>query len=142
MKQFIAQALIVHKSTDPTVNDNRNRGFDVESEWYNGVKFWKLISFTGSDANWSLVGSGGGLEVTDSAKITALKLVSNWVNPNDAEDKLYFKMTLNLPTGQSEHDYYIGIDTSTNTAFRYTYEKIDGTLAWVRMPLQISISGL
>lgn len=142
MKQFIAQALIVHRSSDPTTSDNASRGFDVESEWYNGVKFWKLISFTGSDANWSLVGSGGGLEVTDSAKRTALKLVSNWVNPNDAEDKLYFKMTLNLPTGQSEHDYYIGIDTSTNTAFKYIYEKIDGDLTWVRMPLQISISGL
>ena len=59
MKQFIAQALIVHRSTDPTVNDNLGRGFDVESEWYNGVKFWKLISFSGSYANWSLVGSGG-----------------------------------------------------------------------------------
>lgn len=57
MKQFIAQALIVHRSNDPTVNDNLSRGFDVESEWYNGVKFWKLLSFSGSYANWSLVGS-------------------------------------------------------------------------------------
>lgn len=89
-----------------------------------------------------LLGVGGGVEVTDAAKRTALKLATNWVNPNDAGDLLYYKMTLNMPNGQSEHDYYIGIDTATNTAFRYTYEKIDGTLAWIRMPLQISISGL
>jgi len=88
------------------------------------------------------LGTSGGVEVTDAAKRTALKLATNWVNPNDAGDLLYYKMTLNMPNGQSEHDYYIGIDTSTNTAFRYAYEKIDTNLNWIRMPLQISISGL
>ena len=143
MKQFIAQSLIVHRTTDPTTSDNLSRGFDVESEWYNGVKFWKLTSFSGADAIWELIGgASGGAEVTDLAKIAALKLVTNWVNPNDSDDLLYYLMTNNLPTGQNEHDYYIGIDTSTNTAFRYAYEKIDTNLNWIRMPLQISISGL
>jgi hypothetical protein len=81
-------------------------------------------------------------EVTDTSKRNALKLATNWVNPNDAGDKMFYKMTLNLPTGQLEHDYYIGIDVSTNTAYRYIYEKIDSVLSWIRIPLQISISGL
>lgn len=89
-----------------------------------------------------IVVSGVGSEVTDSGKRTALKLGTNWVNPNDAGDLMYYLMTLNLPTGQSEHDYYIGVDTSTNTAYRYLYQKIDSVLKWTRTPLQIGISGL
>jgi hypothetical protein len=87
-------------------------------------------------------GSGGGVEVTDSGKRTALKLNTNWVNPNDAFDPMYYLMTLNLPTGQAEHDYYIGLEVATNTMYKYLYEKIDGALNWIRIPLQIGVSGL
>lgn len=143
MKYEQSHSLIVHRATAPTVNDNASRCFDVESLWYHGLIVYKLTSFSGSDAIWELIGgASGGAEVTDLAKIAALKLVTNWVNPNDSDDLLYYLMTNNLPTGQNEHDYYIGIDTSTNTAFRYAYEKIDTNLNWIRMPLQISISGL
>ncbi len=89
-----------------------------------------------------IVVSGVGSEVTDSGKRTALKLGTNWVNPNDAYDPMYYLMTLNLPTGQVEHDYYIGLDSVTNTMYRFVYQKIDGSLSWTRTPLQIGVSGL
>ena len=100
MKQFIAQALIVHRSTDPTVNDNLGRGFDVESEWYNGVKFWKLISFSGSYANWSLVGSGGGStsdDITNESGVTGATVT-------DALDELLANDTTTLNDAKSYAD--------------------------------------
>jgi len=100
MKQFIAQALIVHRSTDPTVNDNLGRGFDVESEWYNGVKFWKLISFSGSYANWSLVGSGGGStsdDITNESGVTGATVT-------DALDELLANDTTTLNDVKSYAD--------------------------------------
>lgn len=103
------------------------------------------VTVEASTEDIAALGDGGvaiGGEVTDSIKRTSLKLNSNWVNPNDSGDSLYFKMTTNKPTGQLEHDYYIGLDSSTNTAYKYTYEKIDSVLEWIRIPLQISISGI
>lgn len=90
----------------------------------------------------NLPSGGGGSEVTNTDNQEAIKLGTNWVNPNDSEDKLYYLMTSNLPTGQNENDYLNYVDMATRTAWKATYEKIDGTLAWVRMPRQISISGL
>lgn len=78
------------------------------------------------------ISGGGGIEITDGAKRTALKLNENWVNPLSPTDAYYPIMTLNLPTGQAEHDYYIGYDSSTNSFYRYLYEKVDGALKWTR----------
>lgn len=89
-----------------------------------------------------VIEAGTGLEVTNSTHRTALKTTSNFVNPNDASDTLYAIMTANAPTGYIELSYYIGIDTTTNTLFKYQYLNIDSTLKWVRTPMQIGISGL
>ena len=49
-------------------------------------------------------------------------------------------MTLNIVTGQNEHDYYIGFDSeNTTTLYRYAYEKIDSVLTWIRTPIAFSI---
>ncbi len=80
MKQIQAQSLIVHRSTNPTTSDNASRGFDVESEWYNGILFFKLTSFSGSDAIWEQIGGGNLTETVilgqdvGAGKILALRL--------------------------------------------------------------------
>lgn len=137
-KHFQAQSLIVHKSTDPTINDNRSRGFDVESEWYNGVKFWKLLSFSGSDANWSLVASGGGTRITDSGIIATITDNSNYNdsygNPSPAIGGIF---NTTLPIGIAENDYYIE-EISTGAGLpKHKIEckkNADGDLILIKIP--------
>jgi hypothetical protein len=109
MKHIHAQSLIVHRSTDPTVNDNASRGFAVESEWYNGTTFWKLTSFSGSDAIWEQVGGGsGGTRITDSSTITTITTNSNYNDSyGNASPAIGGIFNTTIPSGINEGDYYI-----------------------------------
>ena len=80
-----------------------------------------------------------GVEVTDVSKRNALKLYTNWVNPDSADDVYYPIMTNNIVTGQNEFDYYIGYNSVTNSIYKFTYLKIDGTLKWVRVMIALNV---
>lgn len=85
--------------------------------------------------------TSGGAEVTNTTKRNALKTGTNWVNPAFSGDSYYPIMTLNIVTGQNEFDYYIGFDSvNTTTLYRYSYEKIDSVLTWIRTPISLSIA--
>lgn len=82
-------------------------------------------------------GLSGGTEITDATKILALTTNSNYVNPSDLTDKYYFKMTLNIPAGQNNGDYYIGSDGFTGSVYKYEYIKISSSQFLIRTPLQL-----
>ena len=90
-------------------------------------------------------GSGGGTEITDGAKKTALQLNTNWDNPArphsgppDEIDKYYFKYTGTAITGQSTHDFFIGQDEATLSWYEYVQLPIAGVTNFIRRPLQLS----
>jgi hypothetical protein len=95
-------------------------------------------------AHWNAIGSGGGAEITDTAKRNYLQDNANWESPSrpfsdpTTADKYYPIYSGTAITGQSEHDYYIGTDSVTSSIYKYLLVNISSTLTPIRIPLVIN----
>lgn len=83
-----------------------------------------------------IANGGGGSEITDSSKISALQLNTNWGTLGNY-DFIMINNESTVLAGQSEHDYMIGIDSNTNSIYKYEIIKISTSLNVIRIPLKI-----
>lgn len=79
--------------------------------------------------------SGGGREITNVTKQTALQLNSNWGTAEDYTPVMQSN-TSTVLTGQSEHDYFYGTDSVTASIYKYEIIKIATVLSVIRIPLK------
>jgi hypothetical protein len=89
-------------------------------------------------------GGGGGVEVTDVDDRNALKLGTNFENPDSPSDTYYMIMTQNIPTGYSEHAYYLGYNTENGGRdfYEFVYQKIDSSFFWVRKIIAFGVPNI
>jgi hypothetical protein len=80
-------------------------------------------------------GSGGGSEITNGTKQTALQLNSNWGTTSDYTPVMQSNIST-VTTGQSEHDYFYGTDSVTGSIYKYEIIKIATVLSVIRIPLK------
>lgn len=79
----------------------------------------------------SQVGSGGGNQITDGAKQSALQLNANWGVPPTYDGVMVSNVSI-VTTGQGIHDYFVGTDGTTTSQYKYEIVEIGATISVIR----------
>lgn len=118
-------------TTNPTLADGEV-GLETDTRFKktgNGIDPWNALPYDNTGAG------GGGNEITNAGKKTALQLNTNWGASGNYEPVMTSN-TSTVLTGQAEHDYFIGTDSVTGSVYKYEIKKVSTTLSVIRIALK------
>lgn len=119
-------------SVNPVLADGEE-GIEQDTRKFkigDGTTAWNSLSYWGASG-------GGGSEITNGAKITALELNTNWGSLGNYGTVMLSNESTVL-SGQVEHDYLYGTDSDTATIYKYEIVNISSSLSVIRIPLKTS----